>query len=387
MSDRPIYLDNNATTPIDPAVLEAMMPWLTNCFGNAASQTHEFGREARGAVDVARAEIARLIAAKPEEIVFTSGATESTNLALRGYFEGSGLEGLRIVSAPTEHKATLDTVKDLARKGAELVMLEVDHEGAIALEDLEAAILPGRTLVSLMMVNNEIGLIHPVAEIGAICRRREAIFHCDAAQAFGKIPIDLQAMGIDLLSVSGHKIYAPKGVGILAVGPRADCLAEQILGGGHEGGRRSGTLNVPSIVGLGAAARIAAREIASSAGHTRIRELRERLHRRLEDELGPLRLNGPEKARVDGNLNLSFEGVDPEMLMLALPGIAVSSGSACNSDTIEPSYVLKAIGLSDLEAATAIRFGIGRFNTEEEIDRAADEIIAAVGGLRAMKGA
>ncbi|MEZ6194766.1 MAG: aminotransferase class V-fold PLP-dependent enzyme [Planctomycetota bacterium] len=289
-----------------------------------------------------------------------------------------------MVTAPTEHKATLDTAKRLVARGARLTMLAVDGEGRIDLGELADVITGPETVVSLMHANNEIGVLHPIEAIGALCRERGALFHCDAAQSFGKLPIDAAKAGIDLLSLSAHKLYGPKGVGALFVGPRVPGLEEQIHGGGHEGGRRSGTLNVPGLVGLGEATRLAVAD--QDEERERLLGLRDRLLERLRAELDDFRVNGPLDDRIEGNLNLSFGGVDPALLLLAIPDLALSSGSACNSDTVEPSYVLTAIGREGTEAAAALRFGIGRFTTPEEIERAADAVVAGVRGLREMAG-
>ena len=388
MSTNPnaIYLDNNATTALDPRVLEAMMPYLTNRFGNAASKTHAFGWDAEDAVDLARSEIARLIGARPTEIVFTSGATESSNLAIKGVVERYRDRGDQVITFTTEHKATLDSCTQLEHDGKRVKVLPVRKSGLVDLDALAAAIDDRTILVSIMLVNNEIGVIQPMAEIGALCRERGVLLHCDAAQAFGKIPIDVAAMGIHLLSVSAHKIYGPKGVGVLYVrgrDPKVE-LTEQVNGGGHEGGRRSGTLNVPGIVGLGEAARLARNEMDEEDG--RIAALRDRLLEQIRAEIADITVNGDVEHRISGNLNISFQRVESEGLLMAMPDLAVSSGSACNSTTVEPSYVLRAIGVDDDRALGAIRFGIGRFNTEEEIDRAARIVIDAVQAMSGPSG-
>ncbi|MEE9392137.1 MAG: aminotransferase class V-fold PLP-dependent enzyme [Planctomycetota bacterium] len=388
-SDATIYLDNNATTPLDPRVLEVMMPYLQGKFGNAASQTHVFGHDAMDAVTRARSQIAKLIGAKADEIVFTSGATESTNLAIKGLAEHL-VAGAHLLTVGTEHKATLDTAHALERQGFEVTYLDVDSDGLLDLDDLKSALRPETFVVSVMMANNETGVIAPVAEIGEICRSHGATFHSDAAQAFGKIPIDVNNMMIDLMSVSAHKIYGPKGCGALYVRrfdetqERGANLAEQIHGGGHEGGRRSGTLNVPGIVGLGEAARLAGLEMAEE--RCRLLAFRDRFLSQIQDGLGAahININGSMEKRLEGNLNVSFDGVSGETLIMALSKLAVSSGSACNSDTIEPSYVLRGLGLDDERALGAIRFGFGRFNTEQEIDEAAKIVTQAVTALRQM---
>ncbi len=367
---RPIYLDHHATTPVDPRVLEAMLPWFGPRFGNAASRTHRFGWEAEKAVELARRRIAELAGATPREIVFTSGATESNNLAIKG-------TGARhIVTLSTEHRAVLDPLK---RLGCPAAILTPRADGRIDLDALRDAIRPDTGLVSIMAANNEIGTVQPLAEIGAICRERGVLFHCDAAQAFGKIPLDVEAAGIDLLSISAHKIYGPKGVGALYVRRRVR-LAPQIDGGGHEFGMRSGTLNVPGIVGFGEACAIAAAEMESDAA--RIGALRDRLQRMLEASAGGIRVNGSIEHRLPGNLNVSFCGVDAEALLMSMPELALSTGSACSSGAAEPSHVLRAIGLSEELARSAVRFGLGRFNSEGEIDYAAGRICEAVTRLR-----
>ncbi len=368
---QPIYLDHHATTPVDPRVLEAMLPWFGPKFGNAASRTHRFGWEAEKAVELARRRIAELAGAEPREIVFTSGATESNNLAIKG-------AGARhIVTVSTEHKAVLDPVK---RLGCPAAILSPQRDGRIDPDALRAAIRPETGLVSVMAANNEIGTLQPLAEIGAICRERGVLFHCDAAQAFGRIPLDVEAAGIDLLSVSAHKMYGPKGVGALYVRRRRVRLSPLIDGGGHEFGMRSGTLNVPGIVGFGEACGIAAAGMESEA--VRIGALRDRLLRGLEASIGGIRVNGSMEHRLPGNLNVSFSGIDAEALLMSMPELALSTGSACSSAAVEPSHVLRAIGLSEELARSAVRFGLGRFNTEEEIEYAAGRICEAVARLR-----
>ncbi|HET8636694.1 MAG TPA: IscS subfamily cysteine desulfurase, partial [Acidobacteriaceae bacterium] len=370
----PIYMDNQATTPLDPRVLEAMMPWLTTKFGNAASRSHSFGWEAEAAVDHARKQVAALIGASPKEIVFTSGATESDNLALKGIAEAYSERGNHIITQVTEHKAVLDTCHRLEKSGGRITYLPVNSDGLISLDDLRSAIDDTTILVSIMAANNEIGVIQPIAEIGQICRERNVFFHSDAVQAAGKISLDVNAMNIDALSLSAHKLYGPKGVGALYVrrrSPKVE-IAEQINGGGHERGMRSGTLNVPGIVGFGQACEIAAHEIAAEA--ERLRRLRDRLRQRLESALDQVRVNGtidPEQ-RLPGNLNMSFAGVEGEALLMGLNDVALSTGSACTSASLEPSYVLRALGLGDEIAHSSLRFGLGRFNTEAEVDYTAD---------------
>lgn len=380
-----IYLDHHSTTPVDPRVLEAMLPWFTERFGNAASRTHSFGWEAEEAVEKARGEVAALVGAEAREIVWTSGATESDNLAIKGALHFHRNRGNHVVSVATEHKAVLDSLKALKRDGlAEVTLLRPDSRGLVSADEVAAAITDRTVLVSVMHANNEIGVVQPVADIGRVCRERGVLFHTDAAQSAGKIAIDVRAMSIDLLSLSAHKGYGPKGVGALYVrskNPRVRITA-QMDGGGHERGMRSGTLNVPGIVGMGTACTIAAREMKSEAA--RLLALRERLRIALESELDQVQVNGDLDARLPGSLNVSFAHVEGESLMMGLREIAVSSGSACSSATLEPSYVLRAIGVSDELAHSSIRFGIGRFNTEEEIDRAAARVVAEVRRLRAL---
>lgn len=380
----PIYMDNQATTPLDPRVLEAMMPWLTTKFGNAASRSHSFGWEAEAAVDQAREQVAALIGATAKEIIFTSGATESDNLALKGIAESYRERGNHILTQVTEHKAVLDTCHRLEKSGCRVTYLPVNSDGLINLDDLRSAIDEKTILVSIMAANNEIGVIQPVAEIGEICREKNVFFHSDAVQAAGKISLDVNAMRIDALSLSAHKLYGPKGVGALYVrrrNPRVE-VAEQINGGGHERGMRSGTLNVPGIVGFGRACEIAAQEM--SAESERLRRLRDRLRDQLESALDQVRVNGAmdREHRLPGNLNMSFAGVEGEALLMGLSDVAVSTGSACTSAALEPSYVLRALGLGDEIAHSSLRFGLGRFNTEAEIDYAATRLIEVVKNLR-----
>jgi len=384
----PIYMDNHATTPLDPRVLEAMMPYLTGIFGNAASRNHSFGWEAEQGVEKAREQIARLIGATSKEIVFTSGATESTNLAIKGVAEMYKERGNHIITEVTEHKATLDTCKRLEKSGFRVTYLPVQADGLIDLEDLERAIVtegPDKTiLVSIMYANNEIGVIQPIQAIGKLCHEKGVIFHCDAVQAVGKIPVNVITDNIDLMSISGHKIYGPKGVGALYVrrrNPRVQ-ISEQINGGGHERGMRSGTLNVPGIVGLGKACEICGEEMAVEA--KREQELRDYLRNKLETALDYTQVNGNMEHHLPGNLNMSFIYVEGESLLMGINDIAVSSGSACTSATLEPSYVLKALGLGDDVAHSSIRFGLGRFNTKAEVDYVADKIIEVVIKLREL---
>jgi cysteine desulfurase len=377
----PIYLDNHATTPVDPRVLDAMLPFLTGKFGNAASHSHQFGWEAEAAVEAARGQIAALIGASPNEIVFTSGATESDNLAVKGAAEAHGGKGNHIITATTEHKAVLDSCKTLARRGFEVTYLPVKADGLIDLDQLKAAIAPRTILVSIMAANNEIGVLQPVEEIAAICRERGVLFHSDAVQAVGRVPFDVKKINLDLASLTAHKFYGPKGVGALYVRSGVK-IAPIIDGGGHEHGMRSGTLNVPGIVGFGKACEIAQKEMPEES--CRIAGLRNRLRDRLLAELDQVTINGSMEHRLPGNLNISFLHVEGETLMTAVRDMAVSSGSACSSDKVDASHVLKAIGLSDAAAGSTIRFGVGRFNTQAEIDYIADRVITAVKSLREL---
>jgi cysteine desulfurase len=377
-------MDNHATTPLDPRVLDAMMPYFTKVFGNAASRNHSFGWEAEAAVEKAREQIAKLIGATAKEIIFTSGATESNNLAIKGIAEMYKERGNHIITQATEHKAVLDTCKRLEKSGYRVTYLPVKADGLIDIEDLKRAMDDKTILVSIMFANNEIGVIQPVAEIGKLCHERGILFHTDGVQAVGKVPVDVNSMNIDALSLSGHKIYGPKGVGALYVrrrNPRVQ-ISEQINGGGHERGMRSGTLNVPGIVGLGAACEIAREEMESEAKH--LSALRDRLKARLEGSLDYIHVNGSMEHRLPGNLNMSFVYVEGESLLMGINEIAVSSGSACTSATLEPSYVLKALGLGDDVAHSSIRFGLGRFNTEAEVDYVANKIIDVVQKLREL---
>lgn len=383
----PVYMDNHATTRIDTRVLDAMMPYLTEAYGNAASRSHGFGWSAEQAVETARAQVAKLIGATAREIVFTSGATESNNLAITGAMEAQGGQG-HVITQATEHKAVLDPCAWLEKKGCRVTVLPVDGEGRIEVQDLRRTMDDEKPLVvSILAANNEIGTLQPIDEIGALCHERSILFHTDAAQAAGKIPIDVNRSHIDLLSISGHKIYGPKGIGALYVrrtGPRVK-LAEQMHGGGHERGMRSGTLNVPGIVGLGAACEIAGAEMESEAA--RLAALRDRLQAKLLAGLDRVRVNGAQQYRLPGNLNMTFEGVDSETLMMGLKDVALSSGSACTSAKIEPSHVLRALGLDEEAAHSSIRFGLGRFNNEEEVDFVAERLIAVVKKLREISPA
>lgn len=381
---KPIYLDYSATTPVDPRVLSKMLPYFGELFGNAASKNHSFGWAAEQAVDEAREAVAALIGAQAKEIVFTSGATESDNLALLGVAEMYAEKGKHIITCVTEHKAILDPAHYLATKGFEVTFLPVDRFGSIDLKALEAAITPQTILISLMAANNEIGTLHPLQEIGTIAKKHDVLFHTDATQATGKIPLDVEAMGIDLMSLSAHKMYGPKGIGALYVRRRKPRvrLAPIIHGGGHERGMRSGTLNVPGIVGFGEACRLAQQEMAEEA--ERLIALRERLHKGLVSQLDFVFLNGHPQDRLPGNLNLSFAYVEGESLMMGMENIAVSSGSACTSASLEPSYVLRALGVSEDLAHCSIRFSLGRFTTEEEIDQAIQKTVETVRRLREM---
>jgi cysteine desulfurase len=379
----PIYLDNHATTPVDPRVLEAMLPFFGAAFGNAASRSHRFGWEAEKAVELARKRVAALAGAAPREIVFTSGATESDNLALKGAWDAYRSRGNHIVTMATEHKAVLDPARRLESGGAEVTVLPCGPDGLLSLDRLRDAIRPETIVVSVMYANNEIGVVQPVAEIGAICHERGALFHCDAAQAFGKLPIDVNRDGIDLMSLSAHKMYGPKGIGALYVrrrDPRVT-LQAQMDGGGHESGMRSGTLNVPGIVGFGAACEICAAEMEAEGA--RLLGLREKLRAALESAAGA-RVNGSLARRLPGNLNVAFAGVDAEALLMAMPEIAASTGSACSSATVEPSHVLRALGIGEEAARSSVRFGLGRFNKEEEIDYVAGRVVEAVEKLRRL---
>jgi cysteine desulfurase len=377
-------MDNHATTQLDPRVLEAMMPYLTNKFGNAASRNHSFGWEAERAVEAAREQIARLIGATAKEIIFTSGATESDNLAIKGIAEMYHERGNHIITQVTEHKAVLDTCKRLEKHGYRVTYLPVKADGLIDLDDLGRAIDDKTILVTIMAANNEIGVLQPIAEIGKLCHERGVLFHTDAVQAVGKVPVDVIADNIDVLSLSGHKIYGPKGVGALYVrrrNPRVQ-IAAQIDGGGHERGMRSGTLNVPGIVGLGKACEICQQEMATEA--VRDAGLRDRLKNKLESSLDYVHVNGSMEHRLPGNLNMSFLYVEGESLLMGINDIAVSSGSACTSATLEPSYVLKALGLGDDVAHSSIRFGLGRFNTQAEVDYVGEKVIDVVKKLRQL---
>lgn len=384
MVQLPIYLDHNATTPCDPRVVEAMLPYFTTAFGNAASRNHSFGWQAEAAVDGAREAVAHLIGSEKNEIIFTSGATESNNLALKGVAEMYASKGSHIITCTIEHKAVLDTCHYLEQKGAEVTYLNVSREGLIDLGELEAAIRPTTILIALMWANNEIGTVMPVREIGAIARKHNVLFFTDATQAVGKIPVNVNSDNIDLLALSAHKFYGPKGVGALYVrrrGPRVR-LTPQMHGGGHERGLRSGTLNVPGIVGLGKACELAAAEMATES--VRLKELRDRLESALL-QLEETYINGSREHRLPGTTNISFKGVEDEALIMGFnKDIALSSGSACTSASLEPSYVLKALGLSDELARSSLRFGLGRFTTEAEVDYTIERVSRTVRQLREL---
>jgi cysteine desulfurase len=381
----PIYMDNHATTPVDPRVLSAMLPYFTETFGNAASRTHAYGWSAEAAVDDARDTIAQLIGAESgKEIVFTSGATESNNLAIKGVAEYYKAKGNHIITTTIEHKAVLDSCKRLEKDGFAITYVNVGPDGLVDPKAIEAAITDKTILVSVMLANNEVGTIQPIAEIGKITRARGIIFHTDAVQGLGKTPFDVRAMNVDLASMTAHKIYGPKGVGALYVRrskPRVR-LSAQMDGGGHERGNRSGTLNVPGIVGFAKACKILIEEGVAEAN--KIRALRDRLHKKITDELDAVVLNGSAEHRLPGNLNISFSFVEGEGLMMAIKDVAVSSGSACTSASLEPSYVLRSMGLEEDMAHSSIRFGLGRFNTEEEVDYVAQLVVAKVKRLRDM---
>jgi cysteine desulfurase len=380
----PIYFDNHATTQVDPRVVQAMLPYFTEKFGNAASRNHPFGWAGEEAVENARAQVASLIGATPKEIIFTSGATESDNLMIKGVAAMYREKGNHIITQAIEHKAVLDTCKRLEKDGFEVTYLPVGKDGRVNPEDVRKAITPKTILITIMYANNEIGVINPIQEIGKIAKEHGIFFASDGVQAVGKIPVDVQKDNIDLLAISAHKIYGPKGVGALYVrrrNPRVQ-LAAIIDGGGHERGMRSGTLNVPGIVGLGAACEIAQKEMAQES--VRLAKLRDRLKAGLEAKLDEVFINGSLEHRLPNNLNMSFAYVEGESLLMGINDIAVSSGSACTSATLEPSYVLKALGVGEDLAHTSIRFGLGRFNTEEEVDYVTDKMVTVVNKLREL---
>ncbi len=382
--NRPIYMDNQATTPVDPRVLDAMFPYFGERFGNAASRNHQFGWDAEEGVTKAREQVAALINASPKEIVFTSGATESDNLALKGVAEMYSQKGDHIITCVTEHKAVIDSAKHLEKQGIRITFLPVEKNGRIDLDDLKRAITDKTILISIMTANNEVGVVQDIGEIGRIAREHGVLFHTDAVQAVGKIPFDVQEMNVDIASISAHKMYGPKGVGAIYVrrrNPRV-LLSPIMDGGGHERGMRSGTLNVPGIVGFGMAAELARNELEEESA--RLFRLRERLRTGLAANLDELYINGDMEHRIPGNLNISFAYVEGESLLMGIDDIAVSSGSACTSASLEPSYVLKALGVGEDLAHTSIRFGLGRFNTEEEVDYVVDKVTHTVLRLREL---
>lgn len=393
MPSRSVYLDNHATTRVDPRVLQAMLPFFTDSYGNAASTGHSFGWEAKEAVDAAREKIAGAIGASPREIVFTSGATESNNLAIRGVAERAQRRGNRLITLQTEHRAVLDPIERLGRRGFEVTSLGVEpagggRAGALDLDKLRSALGDDTLLVSVMLANNEIGVLQPLAEIAAMCRERGVLLHCDATQAIGKLPVDVRSLGLDLMSFSAHKLYGPKGVGVLYIRrstPQVR-LEPQIAGGGHEGGLRSGTLNSPGIVGLARAMELCRDELSQEP--QRLATLRDRLYAGLTAELDGVSLNGPALdipgLRLPGNLNVSFAYVDGEALLMNMKSVAVSSGSACTSANPEPSHVLRALGLSEEATRSSLRFGLGRFNTAEDIDFAIGAVAEVVRRLRKL---
>jgi cysteine desulfurase len=380
----PIYMDYHATTPVDPRVVEAMLPYFTQTFGNAASRNHPFGWEAEEAVEKARKQVADLLSANAKEIIFTSGATESNNLAIKGVAEMYREKGNHIITCVTEHKAVIDTCKKLEKQGYRVTYLPVQKDGRINLDELRGAITDKTILITIMTANNEIGVVQPIAEIGAIAKEKGILFHTDAVQAVGKMPFNVTEMKADLVSLSAHKMYGPKGVGALYVrrrNPRV-LLSEQISGGGHERGMRSGTLNVPGIVGLGKAAELCKAEMATEA--ERLRQLRDYLNAGLHKNLDELYINGSVEHRLPHNLNISFAYVEGESLLMGINDVAVSSGSACTSASLEPSYVLKALGAGDDLAHSSIRFGLGRWTTKEEVDYVIDKLTNVVQRLREM---
>jgi cysteine desulfurase len=385
MLKKPVYMDNHATTRVDSRVLDAMLPYFTEKFGNAASRNHSFGWEAEEAVGRSREQIAALIGAKSKEIIFTSGATESDNLAIKGVVEFYKDKGNHIISCVTEHKAVLDSCRALERAGkATVTYLPVDKYGMVDPDAVRRAITDKTVLITIMWANNEIGTIHPIAEIGKIAKEKGIVFHTDAVQAIGKVPVDFEKAGVDLASITAHKIYGPKGIGALYVrskGPRVR-ISPQMDGGGHERGMRSGTLNVPGIVGLGAACEIAGKEMPDEA--QRLIQLRSQLQAGLFERLDEIYVNGHPTERLPGNLNVSFAYVEGESLLMGINDIAVSSGSACTSATLEPSYVIRALGIDDELAHSSIRFGLGRFNTLEEVDYVTDRVSKEVKRLREM---
>jgi cysteine desulfurase len=379
----PIYMDNHATTPVDPRVLEAMLPYFTQEFGNAASRSHSFGWNAEKAVDRAREQVGALIGASGKEIVWTSGATESDNLAIKGAAEFYKDRGNHIVTAQTEHKAVLDTCKRLEKQGYQVTYVPVDRDGRVNPATVAAAMTDKTILVSIMLANNEIGTVNPVNEIGQVVKARGALFHIDAVQGVGKIPFDVTSAAADLVSLSAHKMYGPKGVGALYVRRKPRVRLQPLIdGGGHERGMRSGTLNVPLIVGFGRAAEIAQAEMPAESA--RLLALRERLRQGIQARVSDTFINGSMEHRLPGNLNISFAYIEGEAMLMALKDVAVSSGSACTSASLEPSYVLRALGVEEEMAHTSIRFGLGRFNTEEEVDYVIEVVVGKVNKLREM---
>ncbi len=380
----PIYLDNHSTTPCDPRVVEVMLPYFTEKFGNSASRNHSFGWEVEEGVEHARKQIAHLIGADAKEIIFTSGATESDNLALQGIVAMYKEKGDHIITTATEHRAVIDTAKYLEKKGVTVTFLPVDKEGRVSAEDVRNAITDKTILISVMMANNEIGTINPIAEIGKVAKEKGIIFHCDATQGVGKIPVNVQEMGIDLMSFTSHKIYGPKGIGALYVRRKAPRvrLEPMIYGGGHERGMRSGTLPVALIVGFGKACELCEQEMATES--VRMAKMRDRLQEGIMSAMDEVYLNGHPTERLPGNLNISFAYVEGEALLMGVKEIALSSGSACTSATLEPSYVLRALGVGSDLAHSSIRFGLGRFNTDEEIEYTIDRMLKAVTHLREM---
>ena len=380
----PIYMDHHATTPLDPRVFDAMLPYFTDKFGNAASINHVFGWEAKDAVEHARAQVAQLLNAAPRQVVFTSGATEADNLAIKGILHAAR-PGSHLITAATEHRAVLDPARKLQLEGYQVTVLPVDQYGAVDPQQVADAIRPHTALVSLMLANNEVGTINPISQIGQICRRREVVFHCDAVQAVGKIPVDVETLQVDLLSVSAHKFYGPKGIGALVVNGSPPRVRVEPLfdGGGHENRLRSGTLPVPLIVGFGACCQIAAQTLGDES--ERLRELRNRLWQMLNERIDGIRLNGHPTERLPGSLNVSVEGIDSETLIAEIKDVAISSGSACTSADPEPSHVLRAMGLNDARSRTSLRIGLGRFNTVDEVDHAVAVIVDAVQKLRRVR--
>jgi cysteine desulfurase len=379
----PIYLDYQATTPVDPRVLAEMIPYFTEKFGNAHSRSHSYGWESEAAVEIAREQVAKLINADPKEIVFTSGATESNNMAIKGVAHFYGKKKRHIITVVTEHKCVLDACRHLEEEGFKVTYLAVDSNGLINLEELKNAITDDTCLVSIMAVNNEIGVVQPIEEIGKICRERGVFFHSDCAQAFGKIKLDVRALNMDLMSISGHKIYAPKGIGALYISRKPRVRLEALMnGGGQERGFRSGTLPTPLIVGLGKAAEIAMNEMDKDYNH--VKHLSDKFYNAINAKIPNVFLNGDAIKRYPGNLNISFAYVEGESLIIAIKELAVSSGSACTSASLEPSYVLRSMGVDEDLAHTSIRFGIGRFTTEEEIDHAINVLVNNIERLREM---